>query len=165
MARRKPNGHDNRESMDKFAYRQEESNGAWERAVYDETTHQKLDVIASNLGANFQVKIANETISAVSAVKLDSPTNISRATNDNNISAATVFGIARTAGTAGANIEVTTAGNFYDSSLNFPVNDSIYLGANGALTNVAPVTGFLTQIGISGGPGLIIINIDEPIIL
>lgn len=165
MARRKPTGNDNRDSMDKFAYRQEESNGAWERAVYDETTHQKLDVIATNLGANFQVKIANETISAVCAVKLDSPTNISKATNDTTINNATVYGVTRTAGTAGSNIEVVTTGNFYDSSLNFPVNDSIYLGLNGVLTNVAPATGFLTQIGVSGGPGLIIINIDEPIIL
>jgi hypothetical protein len=51
----------------------------------------------------------------------------------------------------------------YDSSLNFPVNESLYLGLNGEITNIAPTTGFVTQIGTSGGPGLMIVNIDQPI--
>lgn len=52
MARRKPDGGDNQPTMEKFSYRQEETTGAWERAVYDETTHGKLDAVLGALGGS-----------------------------------------------------------------------------------------------------------------
>lgn len=163
MAKRIPNACDNVQHLDKMTKRVDTDTNEVTTATCDEVTHQKLDIIAANLGDVAETKVAGETLSAIKAVKLDNPTDVSCATSNTTCPDATVYGITRTGAASGANVEVITSGNLYDSSLNFPVNESLYLGVNGAITNVAPTTGFVTQIGTSGGPGLMIVNIDQPI--
>lgn len=162
MAKRKPDGCDNSQTMDKFSYRQDDTTKEWYRAVCDEVAHDKLDTIAANIGDNFCTKVAAETISALKLVKLDNPTDVSVASID-TCPNATVLGVARIAGTTGANVEIAQSGKLYDSSFNFPVNAPLFLDATGSITDTAPTTGFLTQIGTSGGPGLININITDPV--
>ena len=110
----------------------------------------------------FNSGTAGESISAVKAIYTDG-TDIFLANNDDDVSNATVIGVTRTAATIGNNVKYQFDGDYFDSTLNFPVNDIIYLDTNGNLTNVAPTTGFITVVGKSLGPGAIRINIEEPI--
>ncbi len=166
MAKRKPTGKDNRKDFHHHTFRVDDSvpgdPEVW-TAVCDEVAHDKLDEIASALGGGFCTKVATETMSAIRLVKLDNPTDVSLATSDSTCPDATVLGVSRTAANATENVEIVTSGKLYDSSFNFPVNSPLFLGINGIITDVAPTTGFLTQIGTSGGPGLINININDPV--
>lgn len=163
MAKRNPVSGENERDIDRAAYRVDTTTGDKFRAVCDETTHDKLDNIVSALGGGAETKVATETISAIKIVTLDNPTDISLATSDGTCPQATAFGVSRTSGSIGDNVEVITSGVLYDSSLSFPVNAPLFLGLNGTITDTAPTTGYLTQIGTSGGPGLINININPPI--
>lgn len=166
MAKRKITGKDNRKDLEHKSYRIDDSvqgdPEVWQ-AVCDETTHEKLDNITAALGGGAATKVAAENISAIKLLTLDNPTDVSLSTSDGSCPEATVFGVSRTSGSTGDNIEVITAGVLYDSSFNFPVNAPLFLGINGTITDTAPTTGYLTQIGTSGGPGLINININPPI--
>lgn len=111
--------------------------------------------------------ISGEVLSAVKAVYTDGNA-LFLANNNASIGQATVVGITRTAaGSIGANVRYQFAGDFEDSSLNFPVNDLIYLDTNGNLTNVAPDTTseYLTVVGTSQGNGIIRIRIRPPVLL
>ena len=111
-------------------------------------------------------RIASEDISALKLVKADSPTNVSKAFLNGTAEDAEVLGLAITAATTGnevcvllfgANTDITHAG--------FALNDPIFLGLDGALTQTPPSTSgqFRTQIGKSLGGNQIFINITEPI--
>lgn len=166
MAKRKPNGRDNRKTMEHNSFRVDDSvagdPSVW-RAVCDETTHDKLDNIVNALGDGATIKVATENISAIKVVTLDNPTDVSLATHDGTCPEATAFGVSRTSASTGGNLEIVTSGKLYDSSFNFPVNAPLFVGVNGSITDIAPTTGYLTQIGTSGGPGFITININPPI--
>jgi len=105
--------------------------------------------------------IAGETISAIKAI-VQSVGNVLLAEPD-TYSNATVLGISITSATASSEIKYKKAGELYDTSLNFPLNDPLYLGAEGLITNVAPVSGFRTRVGHSLGVGGMMIQIEEPI--
>lgn len=148
--------------MEHGKFRIDETTGEKFVAVTNPEALDKLCEIADNLSGNLCAKVASETISAMQLVRLDNPTDVSIA-NTTTCPDATVFGVARVAANAAANIEVQMSGKLYDSSFNFPVNTPLFLSPTGSITDVAPTTGFLTQIGYSGGPGLIIIEIQDPI--
>lgn len=78
---------------------------------------------------------------------------------------ATILGISITGNTDGNIVKYQIDGRLEDSSFNFPLNDPLYLGSNGNITNVPPVTGHRTRLGTSLGTGAIQIEIEEPIIL
>jgi len=84
---------------------------------------------------------------------------------DGNISQgeATIIGITRTSALDGDKIKYQIVGKFEDSSLNFNLNEALYLGTNGNITNIAPSIGYRTQLGHSLGNGAMFINIQEPI--
>ena len=153
---------DNTQSMEKEKFRKDDVTGEKFVAVTDEAALEKLCEIRDSLSSNLCTKVASETISAMQLVRLDNPTDVSVA-NTSTCPDATVFGVARVAANASANVEIQSSGKLYDSSFNFPVNTPLFLGATGNITDVAPTTGFLTQIGYSGGPGLIIVEIQDPV--
>lgn len=148
--------------MEQGKFRIDETTGEKFVAVTDPEALAKLCEIRDNLGNNLCTKVTSETISAMQLVRLDNPTDVSIA-NTTTCPDATVFGVARTAGNTGENIEIQSSGKLYDSSFTFPVNTPLFLGPTGSITDVAPTTGFLTQIGYAGGPGLIIIEIQDPV--
>ena len=165
VAKRITNSCDNTQSMEHGKFRIDETTNEKFVAVTDPDALAKLCEIADSLGGDICSKVVSETISALQLVRLDNPTDVSIATSNGTCPDATVFGMARTAATVGNNVEIVRSGKVYDSSFTFPVNDPLFLGVNGVITNVAPATGFLTQIGYSGGPGLIILEITDPIML
>lgn len=125
---------------------------------------EALDQIRDKLdGPCFRV--ADETLSALKALRAVSATNVALGTDGGTCEDATIIGISRNAGNVGESIEIISNDKIQDSSFNFPVGAQLFLGANGAITDIVPTTGFLTRIGSSGGPGLIYINIEDPIML
>lgn len=109
-------------------------------------------------------KQADITLSATDLVRATGPLTVTRGATD-TVDNATVFGITSTAGLAGENVQVIEFGEVEDASFNFPLNAPLFLGANGKVTDVPPVTGVLTQIGHSLGAGKIFLNIQDPICL
>ena len=109
-------------------------------------------------------KIATETISAL---KLVVPVDKDRVeiAEPSVFADSMVLGVATTSGNNGDEIKVTTYGEIEDAFFNFPVNDLLYLGNNGTITNVAPSDPFHVSIGKSLGPGAIFIDIEQPIAL
>ena len=119
---------------------------------------------ASDIGggsATIEKDTAQENISAVKAV-YKGVGGLFLASNNLNLSEASVVGITRTSAISGGNLDYQIIGKYFDSSLSFTVNDQVYLDINGNLTSTSPISGYRVLIGtaIDGG---IQINIEEPI--
>jgi len=129
-----------------------------------ETVIGNVDELASAIGNSDVIDIADGDISAVKAI-YKTVGGISLAQDNVTYSEASVIGISITGALDGYPVKYVESGKLNDSSFNFPINDQIYLGANGTLTNIPPVAGFRTLIGTSNGIGEIQINIQEPIMI
>lgn len=106
------------------------------------------------------IKVAGEVIPAIKAVYASSPGFVYLG-QKTDAAKATILGISKTAAAFVGNVlEVITFGEFEDASLNFPVDDILFLNDNGVITNVAPSGPFLTRLGFSMGAGKIFINIE-----
>jgi len=108
--------------------------------------------------------IASETISALRLVYQTSPGEAALA-DYQNATKKDVVGIALTSATVGNEVVVLYFGRVVDAFFNFPLNDSLFLGNNGIVTNVPPASDYSVRIGKSLGSGAIFINIERPIIL
>lgn len=106
---------------------------------------------------------ANETISALKAIKLIDENTCELADSELTFQDAKTVGISLTAGNAGSTIRVQTFGIIEDASFTFPLNAPLFLKTNGAISNTPNTTGYNVQIGHSLGTGAIFINIREPI--
>lgn len=111
-----------------------------------------------------QYDLADGTVSAIKAV-YKTINGVAPADKDISFATSTVVGISITGNTTGNQVKYKVDGILEDSSFNFPINDQLYLGNNGNITNVPPTTGQRTLIGTSCGVGAINVNIQEPIIL
>lgn len=110
-----------------------------------------------------QIFEAAELISALQVIALNSSSQARLGDPTGTFEDAKAVGIALSAGNIGAEIEVQTFGVLNDPFFNFPVNAPLFLSSGGAVTDVAPVSGFGVQIGHSLGLGSIFINVGEPI--
>jgi len=110
-------------------------------------------------------KIAGETISAGKAVYLDTATVVKLA--DHSILARQkCIGVAKTAATVGNTIEVITDGIFQDAIFSgFAINEPVWVGLSGVLTQTPPTSGVLLETGYYLGENKIEIEIKRPIIL
>ncbi len=108
-------------------------------------------------------KVSDGAISATKIVRSIDSGTVGIAEPD-TFTNANSFGIATSATTAsGQPLDVVTVGEFFDAFFAFPLNDTLYLGPVGTLTNIVPTTGFITVIGYSLGTGGIFLNIQQPI--
>lgn len=156
----------------KFA---ENKNGKVIVRTEDECAVEKLEEVRQAIvdngsgggssGAVSQTELAGQTISAVRAVQLNGAQKLEYSTNDNTVAEAQTLGISSHAGVLDDSVDVVTFGPFSDSSITFAVNDCVYLGMNGQLTNVAPTTGILVQLGKMIKPNVLFVDIEAPIIL
>lgn len=106
------------------------------------------------------IKVAGEVIPAIKAVYASSPGFVFLG-QKTDAAKATILGISKTAAAFVGNVlEVITFGEFEDASLNFPVDDILFLTDNGGITNAAPSGPYLTRLGYSMGAGKIFINIE-----
>lgn len=117
-------------------------------------------------GTNLVVtKTAGETISAGKAVYLDTATVVKL--SDHSISARQkCIGVAKTAATAGNPIDVIVDGAFEDAIFSgFAINEPVWVGLSGVLTQTPPTSGVLLEAGYYLGENKIEIEIKRPIIL
>jgi len=109
-----------------------------------------------------ETKIYTQTISALKLLNAVDGTSVQIA-GTTNYAQSKVLGIAKFAGNIGDSKSVILFGKVEDATFIWPVNTLLYLDSNGSITDIAPVTGFLVNIGYSLGSGAIFLNIQEPI--
>ncbi len=116
----------------------------------------------SSGGGTVVSKIANEAISALKLVVAVDSEKVEIAEPDTH-DEARVLGLSTTSGSLNDTISVLTFGQIDDVFFNFPINDQLFLGSNGTVTNVPVSTGeILVPIGHSLGAGAIFIDIEKP---
>ena len=107
-------------------------------------------------------KIANETISALSVVYLDTFATCKLALNSDPLKSI-VMGIALNGGSIGQTIKIQIFGILEDPSLNFGLNELIFLGPSGNIITTQPPSGYLARLGWGLGLGAIQVSIEKPI--
>ena len=115
-------------------------------------------------------RLSDQAISALKLVRLTSDTTVDIADATLTYGESITAGIATsTAAGVGQTIFIQTYGVVEDPFFTFPLNDLLFLGASGTITNVAPSLGagdtHRVVVGKSLGVGSIFITIEEPIIL
>lgn len=76
-----------------------------------------------------------------------------------------VVGVTQHAATLGGNVRVQIAGPMIEGSWSWNVDEPIYLGSNGVLTQVPAAGGALVMIAVPVSPDAIMINVRQPIFL
>lgn len=110
-------------------------------------------------------KTAGETISAGKAVYLDTATVV-KLSDHSVVARQKCIGVAKTAATVGNSIEVITDGIFTDAIFSgFTLNEPVWVGLNGVLTQTPPTSGVLLEAGYYLGENKIEVEIKRPIIL
>ena len=116
----------------------------------------------SESAATVLKKVASEDISALRLVVATSETNIKLADKD-LYEDSKVLGLSITSGLTGENVKIITFGQVKDSFFTFTLNEPLYLGDNGIISQSPALLGFSTTIGHGLGNGAIFIDIQEPI--
>lgn len=120
--------------------------------------------------ASLSVSILKETLIAsenISALKLIYRTSTSEGglSDYQTLSKKDVIGLSLTPATTGNSFEVLLFGKHDDVFFNYSINEILFLGNNGSITNTPPTDGYSVTIGKGFGPGSIFISIERPIIL
>jgi hypothetical protein len=110
-------------------------------------------------------KTAGETISALALVRFLDLNTVVNSTNNEDYFHAKVVGIALNGATTGGTVRILIFGIIEDPFFTYPANTLLFLGANGAITDIPPTTGFSSIIGESPAVGLISLSIREPKVL
>lgn len=111
-----------------------------------------------------KIYTASEDISALRMVRAQTPTSVSIADKD-LLEDARAMGISINAATTGNDVTVVTFGQVDDASFLFSANDCLFLGDDGAITDIPPTTGHNVPIGFGLGNGSIFIDIDNLTVL
>lgn len=75
----------------------------------------------------------------------------------------TVLGITSGAASGGAHVTIVTTGEMEEQTWSWTPGALIYLGASGALTQTAPVSGWLMVLGVATSATSMIVRIAAPI--
>lgn len=108
------------------------------------------------------VKEAGEDISALKLI-YQTDINTVEFADSTTYTESVVLGLSLNSAVTGNDVEILTYGQHDDAFFNFSLNEPLFLGSNGNITNVEPATGFVTQIGHGLGAGGIFIDIKRPI--
>lgn len=115
------------------------------------------------------IKKAAEVISANLLVYLDTPTTCRIGRNDGTIAEASVIGVTLNAGVINSDIKIQILGIVEDGSFSFNINDLLFLGKNGLITDldpsVDPTALYLTRVGYGINVNGIVVSIEKPLIL
>lgn len=154
------------EANDKVIIQTEYSNGDIKYASLNFTDDPNAVPIASVVS---ELKTYSEVISALKLVNATNDTDVQIGDPATTFEDSVILGIALQAGIIGQQRQVQLFGKVEDLSFNYPINDSLFLGLDGSITNVAPTTGagytHSVYVGYSLGTGAIFLNIQEPIVL
>lgn len=75
-----------------------------------------------------------------------------------------LYGITKTSGLSGQDVQVQIAGQFNETGLGLTPDLVVYAGANGVLTHTPPATGLVQEIGPAIDANTLVINITKTII-
>jgi hypothetical protein len=109
-------------------------------------------------------KQCDSVISALRICKATSANTISYASNLDDILDAQSLCLSLQSGVAMSQIDVALFGQVNDGFFNFPLNAPLYLGDDGQVLGVPPLSGHLVNIGHSLGTGAILLNFKAPLI-
>ena len=126
-----------------------------------------VNVVSGGSGGNANELnlVANENISALKIVRQDTGGVLLADIGAQLDSEA--LGVSRDAATLGSNLRVITYGRVDDTSFGFTLNEPLFLGNNGLITNLAPTNSgeYIVRIGYSLGIGSIFIDIESPVLI
>lgn len=103
---------------------------------------------------------AGQALSALRAVYADGDVYYA---NHADLATINVVGITTNAASPGDTVTVQTSGALSDGSWSWTPGP-IYVGSNGALTQIAPVVGYLMEVARAVSATDIVINLQQPII-
>lgn len=110
--------------------------------------------------------VAGQTISALRAVVALADGRVVYADNNTSYEMARAFGITLSAANVNESLLVVTQGELQDVAFAaFTVNEDVFLGANGVLTQTPTSVGFHVVLGSYIGNNKIKVEIENPIIL
>jgi hypothetical protein len=118
--------------------------------------------VAGGSDSAYVTKIADITLSGHRLVTMATTTTVTYADKD---SAYHVLGMTTNSAMAGSSVSILTAGEIVEPSWSFTINNPVYLGNNGLLTQVVPVSGCILQVGLATAPTKLLIGIQLPIII
>lgn len=93
------------------------------------------------------------------------PTGADYASSDDLTNANGVIGISTNAALAGSSVKVQTDGELTEPSWTWAVDQPIFNGINGTLTQVSPSVGYSLIVGVAIEPTRILISVKQPIVL
>lgn len=118
----------------------------------------------SDISANVSLYTAAVSISGHTPV-IATASGVIPASSSNVSHSSVVIGVSNGACIAGALCSVVTSGDIVEPSWSWIAGGAVYLSSNGTLTQTAPTTGFILQVGVAVLPTKIIVGIRLPIIL
>lgn len=114
-------------------------------------------------GGGLFVGTTGEDISALRCLRTNSSGNILKMDLDVTYANSCV-GISTTAATTGNSINVVHGSEITDNSWNWNMNQAIYCGADGVLTQTPPAGPFMLEVACVIAPNKILVSIQKPII-
>lgn len=109
---------------------------------------------------------AAANVSGGKAVTLNAAGQCLHANGANASMANSVAGISLNGGAPGADITIITSGGEIEESVwNWQANKPIFLGTDGALTQVAPTSGYVLVVGVAVGPTRMLVKVQQPIFI
>ena len=151
-------------TMDRGSYNDWGDDTPAKQVLIRQIPGDSLEVTVNTTNNNIEFDIADGTVSAIKAI-YKTLNGIAHADKDTSYATSTVVGISITGAADTNQVKYQIAGRLEDSSFNFPLNDPLYLGSDGSITNTVPISGHRTRLGTSLGIGAIQLLIEEPIIL
>ncbi len=106
--------------------------------------------------------LAGSNLSGHRAVIVDENSKVVYADNQTPSHTSKVLGITLGAAVIDDTVSVRTFGEVQEPSWNWTLDQPIYLGANGVLTQALPITGFLLVLAFPISPTKIFISIKQP---
>ena len=116
-------------------------------------------------GTSFS-RIAAANVSGGKAVTLNAQGQVLHANGADLAFANSVAGVSLNGGAPGSEITITVSGGeIEEPTWNWQANKPIFLGTDGALTQVAPTSGYLLVVGAAIGPTRMLVKVQQPIFI
>lgn len=115
-------------------------------------------------GGEATMRVAGETLSALKAV-YELNGQVFALDQQDIAHAASYLGITTTSGNAGSEVVIQRSGTLDDGSWSWTPSQEVFVGAQGALTQTAPVNGFKLVVGTAASATRINLTLDTPVYL
>ena len=111
-------------------------------------------------------RTAAQNVSGGKALRLNAAGECLHANGADTSHANMVVGVSLNGGAAGSDITIITSGGEIEEVVwNWQVNKPVFLGVDGLLTQVAPISGYILIVGVAVGPTRMLVKIQQPIFI